>query len=102
MGSCITGMARLLLLEGTEPQKALEMADKAMELPPYALDGAAFPLNLATAWALRAWALALLGRQPEARQDIERAVDSMAAALAETPNHYKTTPLYGPDHHAVV
>ena len=102
MGSCITSMARLLLLQGTEPQKALEMADKAMELPSYALDGAAFPLNLATAWALRAWALALLGRQREARQGIERAVDSMAAVLAGTPSHYKTKPLYVPDHHAIV
>jgi hypothetical protein len=59
-------------------------------------------LNLATAWALRAWALALLGRQQEARQGIEKAVDSVTAALAGTPKYYKTTPLDCPDHHTAV
>jgi tetratricopeptide (TPR) repeat protein len=95
-GGCNSSIAALLLLQGAQPQKALDMADKALELLSLDLDDklqswwlqswrGEWLLNLsrATLSAQRAWALALLGRQPDARQAIEAAANSLRAALAE-------------------
>jgi len=63
------GLAELLLKQGTEPQKALELVDQAMRLTKGAIAKKVEPLRSAT----RAWALALLGRRQEAGEAIERA-----------------------------
>lgn len=109
-GSCNSFIAKLLLLQGTEPQKALDMAEQAMQIGGGAFRGGFLHdwgvrfgnLSRATQWAQKAWALALLRREREARQGIEAAANSVAAALAGTPNYRRTTPIYGPDYRTLV
>ena len=62
--------AELLLNQGTEPEKALELADEAMRAAKGRVAAKVKPRHSAT----RAWALALLGRRQEAEQAIAQAM----------------------------
>ena len=48
-------------------------------------------------WAQKAWALALLNREPESRDAIETASRSVNAATAGTPSYRRTSRVVGPD-----
>jgi tetratricopeptide (TPR) repeat protein len=104
-GSCQSSIGQLLLLEGAEPQKALDLADKAIQIAAhdvevrYRYDRRERGQNLggSGAWALKAWALAQVGRRAEARQAIDAALKLVDAAQAGSPNYYKTAPAIGPD-----
>ena len=89
-GSGQGSMADLLLKMGTDPEKALEMADLAVELTThtsrrdiYFGSEVSNDLRRATYWARRAHALAQLSRRAEARQAIDRALRIVEAAKAE-------------------
>jgi tetratricopeptide (TPR) repeat protein len=86
-GSCRSSIAELFLRQGIEPDTALHLAsqlinesvaeatrfhrglDPVCRVEPLALNHA----FRSTLWAQRAWALALLGRQEEAREAIDEA-----------------------------
>jgi tetratricopeptide (TPR) repeat protein len=93
-GICHSAMAELLLLQGIELEKAIELVDEAMELARLRgrwrglsrkmcqrLDGSI----RAGMWAQKAWALAQLGRNGEARQALEMAVKSVEDVLRLGP-----------------
>jgi tetratricopeptide (TPR) repeat protein len=93
-GICHAAMAELLLLQGIELEKAIELVDEAMELARVRgrwgglsrkmcqrLDGSI----RAGMWAQKAWALAQLGRNGEARQALEMAVKSVEDVLRLGP-----------------
>jgi tetratricopeptide (TPR) repeat protein len=84
LGSSRHSQAELLLRQGTEPQRALELVDEAMRIAKGPVAAKVEPSRSAT----RAWALALLGRRQEAEQAIERALllrgDAMAGSVAST------------------
>jgi len=89
-GSGQGSMADLLLKMGTDPEKALEMADLAVELTTHTSRRDIYfggevsnDLRRATYWARRAHALAQLSRRAEARQAIDRALRIVEAAKAE-------------------
>jgi len=89
-GSGQGSMAYLLLKMGTDPEKALEMADLAVELTTHTSRRDIYfggevsnDLRRATYWARRAHALAQLSRRAEARQAIDRALRIVEAAKAE-------------------
>jgi tetratricopeptide (TPR) repeat protein len=89
-GSGQGSMADLLLQIGTDPEKALEMADLAVELTTHSSRREIYfggevtnDLRRATYWARRAHALAQLSRSAEARQSIDRALRIVEAAKAE-------------------
>jgi tetratricopeptide (TPR) repeat protein len=86
-GSCRSGLAELLLVQGIEPATALHLASQVINesvaeatrfvrgMTPW-FRAKLMALNCAfrsTLWAQRAWALALLGRQDEARAAIDEA-----------------------------
>lgn len=76
------GIAESLLLQRTEPQKALDLIDVAMGLA----EGQIRERLEGGRWAQKAWALALLGRRHEALEAIARSLQardlSMRAASA--------------------
>jgi len=84
LGTARLGQAELLLDQGIEPQKALELVDEAMRIAKGPVAAKVEPSR----WATRAWALALLGRRQEAEQAIERALrvrrETQAASFATT------------------
>jgi hypothetical protein len=84
LGSARHGLAELLLKQGTEPQRALELVDEAMRVARGPVAAQVEPLR----WATRAWALAVLGRRQEAEQAIGRALrmrrETQAASFAST------------------
>jgi tetratricopeptide (TPR) repeat protein len=84
LGSARHGLAELLLKQGTEPQRALELVDEAMRVA----RGPAAPKFAPSRWATRAWALASLGRRQEAEQAIAQAMllrrETYAALFADT------------------
>jgi tetratricopeptide (TPR) repeat protein len=109
-GSCQSNIAQLLLLQGAEPQKALDIVDKAIEITAHGLTGN-FPydwrerlgnLIRSSLWAQKAWALALLGRRVEARHAIDVALKSVDAAQAGEPNYYRTGRAVGPSFRTVL
>ena len=79
-GSARVSIAELLLAQGSEPQKALDLVDEAMRISkaPVAqrLEG--------IRRAIRAWALALLGRRQEAEESIEQALRAPGGTLRAT------------------
>ena len=85
---------QVLLLQEAQPEKALEMVERAMELAAggpsgdFSYDWRYRLSNLISAgmWAQKAWALALLNREAESRDAIEIASRSVNAATAGTPN----------------
>ncbi|HEY1185494.1 MAG TPA: tetratricopeptide repeat protein [Bryobacteraceae bacterium] len=83
-GSSRIDLAELLLEQGNEPLKALELVDEAMRIAKGSVAARAEPWHLAT----RAWALAVLGRRPEAEQAIERVLrlrsETYASLFANT------------------
>jgi tetratricopeptide (TPR) repeat protein len=89
-GSGQGSMADLLLLTRTDPEGALDMAGRAVELSTrssrrdiYFGGGVSDDLRRAKYWARSAQALAHLNRQVEARQAIDRALRIVEAAKAE-------------------
>jgi len=84
LGSARHGLAELLLKQGTDPQRALELTDEAMRVA----KGQAAPKVAPARWATRAWALAVLGRRQEAEQAIAQAMllrrETHAALFAST------------------
>ena len=109
-GKANSSIAQSFLLEGNDPQNALSMVEKAMEL--YA---GRQPEKLPYDWgerfgnlirsgflAQKAWALAQLKRSSEAQQVIDEAVQAVDAAQAGKPNYSKASPLYGPDFRTVL
>jgi tetratricopeptide (TPR) repeat protein len=100
IGSCQGSLADLLLLTGTDPEKAIEMADKALELwtqrsasIEFNLSvGVSNQLSLATNWARRARAHAQLDRREEARQAVHQALQTAEAAEAEPPRKKSQIP----------
>ncbi len=89
-GSAQGSMADLLLLTGTDPEKALDMTDQVVELSTrtsrqdiYFGGEVSNDLKCATYWARRAQALAQLDRRAEARQAIDRSLRIVDAAHAE-------------------
>jgi len=69
-GSARFDLAELLLRQGTEPLRALQLVDEAIRMAKGSASGKVRPSRLAR----RAWALALLGRRQEAEQAIEHAL----------------------------
>ena len=99
-GSGQGSMADLLLLTGADPQKALDMADQALELTTrtsrqdiYFKVGVRNDLRHARYWARRAQALAQLHRRAEARQAIDRASRLVKAAHEEAQQTKPRTPI---------
>ena len=103
-GSCQSSTAQLLLLQGREAQKALEMAEKGLEL-----SAAGSPGNYPHDWserigklarsgflAQKAWALASLGRSRDAHETVEEALQLLEEAQAGGPES-KAAPMFGPD-----
>jgi len=89
-GSGHGSMADLLLLMRTQPEKALEMADQAVELTTrssgrdlYFGGDVTNNLRLVRYWARTAQALVQLDRQAEAQQAINRALRIVDATKAE-------------------
>jgi tetratricopeptide (TPR) repeat protein len=89
-GSGQNSMADLLLKMGTDPEKALDMAEQAVELSTgrsrrdiYFGGGVYNDLKCAKYWARRSQALVQLNRQSEARQAIDRAVRLVENAHTE-------------------
>jgi tetratricopeptide (TPR) repeat protein len=68
-----TGMAELLLRQGKEPEKALALVEQAMKVD-------ASPAAQSENAATKAWALAVLGRQPEMDEAIAAALRTLDAA----------------------
>ena len=90
-GSGQVSMADLLLQMGTDPEKALDMAEQAMELSTgrsrrdiYFGGGVNDDLRRARYWARRTQALVQLSRRSEARQAIDRASRLVESAIAES------------------
>jgi tetratricopeptide (TPR) repeat protein len=90
-GECRGSLADLLLLRGADPQRALALAEEAIEACKESLgdlpSGEGIGERLASfvragQWARRAWALALLGRQPESQESIDYAFELVAPVLA--------------------
>ena len=79
-GCARVGIAELLLAQGSEPQEALDLIDEAMRVTKgqigRRLEGGRR--------AIRAWALALLGRRHEAEQAIEQALSAPGGKLRAT------------------
>jgi tetratricopeptide (TPR) repeat protein len=76
-------LAETYLRQKSEPQKALQLADQAIELKEKsATQKRSNRQAYADAWALRAWALGLLGRRAESNE-------SMQKALVESNREYK-------------
>jgi tetratricopeptide (TPR) repeat protein len=68
-------LAETYLRQNSEPQKALQLADQAIELKEKsAAQKRANRQAYADAWALRAWALGLLGRRAESDESIQKAL----------------------------
>jgi tetratricopeptide (TPR) repeat protein len=68
-------LAETYLRQKSEPQKALQFADQAIELKEKsATQKRANRQAYADAWALRAWALGLLGRRGESDESIQKAL----------------------------
>jgi tetratricopeptide (TPR) repeat protein len=90
-GSCQGSMADLLIEQGTDPQKAFEMAEQAMALSTNASNqhfgerwsAANISFRQAKGWARKAQALLQLGKRTEARQAIDRALKFAESADAE-------------------
>jgi tetratricopeptide (TPR) repeat protein len=90
-GECRGSLADLLLLRGADPQRALNLAEEAIEACKESLgdlpSGEGVGERLASfirasQWARRAWALALLGRQPESQESADYALELLAPVLA--------------------
>lgn len=99
-GSGQNSMADLLLLTRADPEKALELADQAVELTTRASRQDIFfsreasnGLRFARHWARRAQALAQLDRPAEARQATDRASRTVEAAHAEAQQTAPPTPV---------
>jgi tetratricopeptide (TPR) repeat protein len=99
-GSGQGSMADLLLLTGADPEKALDMADLALELTTrtsrqdiYFKVEVRNDLRHARYWGRRAQALAQLDRRAEARQAIDRASRLVKAAHAEAQQKKPHTPI---------
>ncbi|MGA2435223.1 MAG: tetratricopeptide repeat protein, partial [Bryobacteraceae bacterium] len=73
VGTVRAGLATLLLKQGTEPQRALDLLDEAMRIAKGPAAAKVMPMRLAD----RAWALALLGRRQEAEATIEQALRAL-------------------------
>ena len=74
-GGSYLPLAETYLRQNSEPAKALAMADRAIELKEQSpIQKRSNRQAYADAWALRAWALAVLGRRGEASQSIEKAL----------------------------
>jgi tetratricopeptide (TPR) repeat protein len=109
-GGANSSLAQSYLLEGNEPEVALEMVHKAMDLytehPPgkFPYDWGERFGNLTRSGFLaqKAWALAQLKRYPEAQQAAEESVQALDAAQAGEPNYSKTAPVFGPDFRTVL
>jgi tetratricopeptide (TPR) repeat protein len=78
LGSARVDLAELLLAQGAEPLRALELVDEAMRIAKGSAAAKVKPPRSAT----RAWALALLGRRQEAGQAIEAAVQVQRKTIA--------------------
>lgn len=76
--------AHMLLLQDTEPLKALGLITEAMDAP----EAPRLPQTTCYRWATKAWALALLSRHQEADAAIVQALENVhvefRAAVAET------------------
>jgi tetratricopeptide (TPR) repeat protein len=90
-GSGQVSMADLLLQMGTDPEKALDMAEQAVELSTgrsrrdiYFGGGVNDDLRRARYWSRRAQALVQLNRRSEARQAIDRAARLVESAIADS------------------
>ncbi|HMD71912.1 MAG TPA: tetratricopeptide repeat protein [Bryobacteraceae bacterium] len=91
-GSCRASLADWLLLQGSDPRRALDLANQAVQASTDGLEeitsigrigGHLASIVRADGWARRAWALALLGRQPESQESIDFALKLAAPSLAE-------------------
>lgn len=84
LGSSRVDLAELLLTQGGEPAKALQLVDEARKIAKGAIARRVDPLRQAT----RAWALALLERNQEAGEAIGHALrpdkETHAALFAAT------------------
>ena len=96
-GSGQGSMSDLLLMTRTDPERALEMAEQAMEQSIRESSHVYFDRNvtndhrLAKYWARRANGLAQLNRSSEARQAIDRAVRIAEAAESESQQNGNQT-----------
>jgi len=79
-GTARVSIAELLLAQGSEPQRALDLVDEAMR----ATQGQIAQRLEGGRRATRAWALALLGRRQEAEQSIEQALRAPVGKLRAT------------------
>ena len=90
-GSCRGSLAEWLLLQGADPRKALAWAEQALQASTDGLGeitsigrigGHLASIVRAVAWARRAWALTLLGRQSESQESIDFAVKLAGPSFA--------------------
>jgi len=91
-GSGQGSMCDVLLAQKASPQRALEMADEAMQLQGRTLDGMSFGKRWATVskdlleartWARKAQAFLLLDRRTEARQAVDHALSILDASKSD-------------------
>jgi tetratricopeptide (TPR) repeat protein len=91
-GSCQGSMCDLLLAQKTSPEKAIEMADQALQLQSRAMRNMSFgaewakvsnDLLEARTWARKARALLMLDQRDEARQAMDKALQIMEASKSE-------------------
>lgn len=98
-GSGQGSVADLLLLQKRDPEKAIEMAERALDLnlQNYEKSHQGLPdnyhqlmvlLRQAVCWSRKAEALALLNRQGEARQSIDRATRILDDVVADKSSIY--------------
>jgi tetratricopeptide (TPR) repeat protein len=76
-GSAECSLAEVRLLQGVEPEKALEWADRAIERAKRRPGGRISPAF----WVTRAWALGVLGRGDEAREALSEAMQAPEASV---------------------
>jgi tetratricopeptide (TPR) repeat protein len=90
-GSCRGSLADSLLLQRSDPPRALELSNQAIQASTDGLGeitsigrigGHLASIVRADAWARRAWALALLGRQSESQESIDFAVKLTGPSFA--------------------
>ena len=67
--------AQLMLMEGDDPQQALELAERALEAKPSPAVYCTGRQTAAEIHAVRAWAFAALGRRRDAEVSTQRALD---------------------------
>jgi tetratricopeptide (TPR) repeat protein len=97
MGGCRASIAELLLLEGIDAERALEMVDQAIEASTTGLGESTSKERVsrdlasiirASLLGLRAWALALAGRQDEAQKAIVEALQLTIKPSADLLRNY--------------